>query len=107
MKVFEIKVRRDGAINLRKKNNALMGIKPGSHVKVTLDDVTGTITLKPDGYYCNICGKSFSKPLDAFGNCAGCNDALISSIRAGLSSSIPEAYNEVRARRGIKVVGKR
>ena len=107
MYTFNIKVRRDGAINLRKKNNSRIGIKPGSVVTVTVNNINGTVTLKPDGYICSICEKSFSTHLDAFGVCKACSAALVNAIRSESCSSFPDAYAKVKSERGVKVVSKR
>lgn len=86
---FEVKVRHDGAINLRKKGNAALGIRRGSTVIVSVCD--GKATLTPKGYVCSICGQPTTSALDINGICKECNSLVVTAIKSKGYKTVAEA----------------
>ena len=88
-RTFEVKVRHDGAINLRKKGNAMLGIRKGSTVTVTVTE--GKATIEPKGYVCSVCGMPSNSALDVSGICCDCNKLVVDAIQKGKAKSVAEA----------------
>lgn len=104
---FKAKVRNDGAINLRKKNNAILGIRPGSTVSVRIDTAAGAARLTPLGYTCTVCKKNVSSPLDGIGICKSCNNQIVSLLKEGLYKDVADAMAKVRDQNKPKVVNRK
>lgn len=106
MKTFKAKVRKDGAINIGAKNRAHIGLTPGIEVDVSYNYALGTLTLKPVGYTCAVCGKHMTSPLDTFGYCTACNETIVDLISTGQASTVATAVAKAAVMRGAKVVKK-
>lgn len=104
---FKTKVRSDGAINLRKKNNAILGIRPGSTISVRIDTIAGAARITPMGYTCTVCQKNVSSPLDGLGICSSCNNKVVSLLQEGLYKDIADAMAKVRDQSKPKVVNRK
>lgn len=101
---FKAKVRSDGAINMRKHNNALIGIKPGATVEVRIDTITGTARITPMGWLCSVCGTESKSPLNGLGMCKRCNAEAAKLIATGKTSDVSEAISITKSKYTPKVV---
>ena len=97
-------VRKDGAINLRRKNRHILGIRPGMAVNVSIDK--GKAIIVPVGYTCQLCEGTGDKPLNSLGICKKCDEAIVELIKTGKCSTIPTAMTQVSKMRKAKVVRK-
>ncbi len=104
MKSFEAIVRANGTINLRKKNNANLGIKPGSTLLITIKD--GVAEIRPKGYICSVCGHKSKEPLDSLGMCKECNAMITKFITNGKYKSVSEAMAHTASIRKERIIGK-
>lgn len=104
---FKAKVRGDGAINLRKKNNAILGIRPGSTVEVRVDSISGAARITPLGYTCSVCQRNVSSPLDGLGICKECNGKIVKLVKDGFYKDIADAVAKVREQSKPKVVNRK
>lgn len=101
---LEIKVRTDGSINLRKSNNAILGIRPGSAVAVRIDSTTGSARITPLGFVCTVCHGEVKSPLNGLGICKRCNADIVKLVTENKYADIAEAIAAVKKKNTPKVV---
>lgn len=106
MTTFNVKVRQDGAINVRAKNRSMLGIRPGSVVQVSFDSKNGSFMCTPLGYTCHVCERSYDTPTDALGICQTCNDMIAQKIKVGEASTMAQAIAMVERIRKATVIKK-
>lgn len=97
---FTMRVRKDGAINLRKEGRQALGIAPYSDVEITID--RGKCVLKPLKYHCAVCGNKCDNLIDDTGICDNCNTLIVNLIKSGKVTTIGDAIKAANRKFGSK-----